>query len=250
MSEGKRFVLGAGVVVAVIIIAFSVWGYSRSYARSIVSPRTFVVTGEGKIAAIPDIATISFGVRTEGGKDLQKLQTDNTDRANRAIEFIKSKGVAATDIKTDLYQISPRYNYNPCPQVGSVCPPQEIIGYTVYQSVSVKVRALATVGDLYGGVISAGANEATPPLFDIDNKDALEASARALAIAQARDKAAAMARAGNFSLGRLVSITEGYPPFPTDSRPVGAESLAPATPQIMSGSQNIQSTVSLTYEIE
>ena len=48
-----------------------------------------------------------------------------------------------------------------------VCPPSEIIGYTVEQGVEVKVRDFAKVGDILAGVVENGANSTSQLYFTI-----------------------------------------------------------------------------------
>ena len=69
----------AGILVA-LMLGFAAMSYVSSYASSIQpsSFRSFSVTGDGKAVGIPDVATFSFGVTTEGGKDIGALQKDNT----------------------------------------------------------------------------------------------------------------------------------------------------------------------------
>src|SRR3972149_1609655 len=124
--------------------------------------------------------------------DLTVTQTRNTDTANKVIEFLKSSGVESKDIKTVSYNVYPRYSSTYCGPVPlyyetgvdagggyagvtgvarpDVCPPSEIIGYTVEQGVEVKVRDFAKVGDILAGVVENGANSTSQLYFTIDDK--------------------------------------------------------------------------------
>lgn len=248
---------------AFLVIAISAAWYAGAYSRSVLPQRTFAVSGDGRVIAVPDVAKLSFGVLTEGGKDLSDIQVENTEKINKVIAFIKSNGVDEEDIKTEYYNISPRYQYFSCP--GNVapfgvsefeavpCPPAEIVGYTINQSVSVKVRDLSDIGIIIAGVVDAGANNVFGPNFTIDDPDELQNQARAEAIAEAREKAKEIAKAGKFRLGKLVSIQEGgYYPQPLrayDTFAV-AESKGAAAPSIEPGSEEVNITVSLVYEIK
>ena len=57
-----------------------------------------------------DKATISFSVVGEA-KQVVDAQKQATDISNRAIAFLKDKGIAEKDIKTTNYSIYPRYEY-------------------------------------------------------------------------------------------------------------------------------------------
>lgn len=256
MEKTKQY-LYVAIIVALLVGAYSVWSYVSSYGESIQpsSFRSFSVSGEGKIVAVPDVAQFSFSVVTEGGKDLGALQADNSKKMNSAIDFVKKNGVEAKDIKTQNYSISPRYQYYSCSHPESSvkpCPPAEIVGYTVSQDVQVKIRDFAKIGVILGGVVEAGANTVSQLQFTIDDPDAAKSQARAEAIEKAKVKAEEIAEAGGFRVGRLLGIDEsGAQPvyYGYGAGAVMKESLAVPAPNIEPGSQDVKVSVTLRYEI-
>ncbi len=245
--------LGIALIVAVLVTALSAFNFSYSYSRS-VDPLTapnIRVTGEGKAVAVPDIAQFSFSVITEG-KNIQQIQGDNVKKINQAIDYLKSEGVAKEDIETKSYDLQPRYEYFNCPPTRGVCPPPRIAGYTLSQTVAVKLRNFDKTGSILAGVAERGANSISQLSFTIDDRVKVENEARAKAIAQAKVKAEAVAQAANVKLGRLLSVSE-FTPYPTPGFEGmgmgGAERATTLTPQIESGSKEITITVDLIYEI-
>ena len=97
----------------------------------------------------------------------------------------------------------------------NVCPPPEIVGYSITQTVSVKVRNFEKIGDLLSGIVDNGANSVSGISFTVDNSTKLENEARKNAMTEAKEKAKAVAEAGGFRLGRLLSVEEGgqYPTY-------------------------------------
>ncbi len=89
----------------------------------------------------------------------------------------------------------------------------------------------------------------------LDNPAAAESEARAKAVAQAREKAKVVAKAGGFRVGRLLSIEEGgYMPYYAKQEMAygmgGADiDMAAPAPLIEPGSQDVTITVQLRYEI-
>lgn len=252
----------------------TIWyAYTFSRATELSSFRSFSVSAEGKAAVVPDVAEFTFEVISEGGKNLADSQTKNTKKTNDAISFVKSKGVEAKDIKTGSYNVEPRYQYFNCNgglvvdsvaknpgmpgESGPSCPPPEIVGYTVRQVVSVKVRQFDVVGDIFSGVVKNGANSVYQLSFTVDDPTMVENEARAQALTKAKEKANAMAKAGGFRLGQLLNISEGGNGPYYDKRLYAAEGsgmggdgpVAPPTPIIEPGSQEFQITMMLTYEI-
>jgi uncharacterized protein len=299
MNKTLKNLIAAVGALAVLAIAYAAVSYVNSYGKSIQpsSFRSFTASGDGKVTAIPDVAEFSFQVITQGGKDLTTTQTDNTNTTNKVIAFVKSKGVAAADIKTSYYNVDPQYQTYNCyiqplnssaPAVSqgtvssgaasapgsaptaiggssgsssgsatsiSVCPPSVIVGYTVTQSVDVKMRDFTKISDIMGGVVTNGANQVGSLSFTIDDPTVPQAQARDQAIVKAKAKAEDMAKAGGFKLGRLLNIQDGgFSPYPMYNESVGLSAkAAPAaapTPTIEPGSQDITDTVTLQYEIK
>ena len=274
MNSQVKNGVGYALVFALVVAGIASLWYVRAYSRATepASFRSFSVSADGKAIVIPDIAAFTFEVITEGGKNLGDSQTTNTKKTNDAIAFVKSKGVEAKDIKTQNYNVEPRYQYFNCSASAPVyyggsgavipppssCPPPEIVGYTVRQIVSVKVRDFAAVGDILSGVVSNGANSVSQLSFTVDDPTAVENEARAQALEKAKAKAKAMADAGDFKLGRLLNISEGgADPYYYDKRSYAVEGYgmggdavpAVPSPTVEAGSQEFQITMMLTYEI-
>lgn len=260
MENKIKNYLGIAISIAALIAAFAFVGFVGSYSKSIEpsSFRSFSVSGEGEATVIPDVAEFSFSVITEGGEDIAVLQQENTQNVNGAVDFLKSTGIEAKDIKTQSYNLSPRYQYFRCPPVieinGKPCPPREIVGYTVSQSVSVKVRNFDVIGKALAGVVDNGANSVSGLSFVVDDPTSAENQARAQAITKAKEKAKAIAKAGGFRLGRLLSIQESSVsprPFYLEAARGGAatEDIASLAPTIEPGSQEVTVNLTLTYEI-
>jgi uncharacterized protein len=265
MDKKIKDYIGIVIMVALLAVGYAALSYTNTYSK-VAEPssfRSFSVSGEGKVVAVPDVAKFSFSVITEGDTDLNALQTKNTTNINRGIDFVKSKGVSEKDIKTQSYSVEPRYQYFNCnsrilPLSASgepaPCPPPEIVGYTIRQSVEVKIRDFKKIGDIIAGVVESGANSVSQLSFTIDDPARIESEARAKAIEQARDKAKEIARAGNFRVGKLLSIDEsGYPePYYAYGRGgdfAVAESVKAIAPSIEPGSQDVKINVVLRYEI-
>jgi len=253
-----------GVVAALGIVGFLIatWTYVDSFSKSIEpsSFRSFQVSAEGEVVAIPDVAQFTFSVITQGGTDIASLQQDNVEKTNRAIAFVKARGVEDKDIKTRNFSLQPRYQNFSCPRPFGgepvVCPPPEITGYTITQTVQVKVRDFATIGEIISGVVDNGANSVSQLFFTIDDRDKSESEARSEAIAKAREKAEVIAEAGGFKVGRLLSIQESGAPFfavaerAFDSGFGGAVPAVSPAPSIEPGSEEVTVSVTLRYEIQ
>lgn len=256
MNSKIKDYLGIALIFALVITGFSAWELVKTYSKSIdpSSLRKFSVMSEGKATAVPDVAQFSFSVIIEGGKDIVKLQKENTEKVNKIIFFIKNQKIEAKDIKTESYNLEPRYQYFSCPRAGGVCPPPEIVGYTISQNVSVKIRDFNKIGDILAGAVKNGANTVSDLRFTVDDPAQVQNQARAEAIEKAKIKAMAIAKAGGFKLGQLLAIeeNEGGDFYKYDRSVLGMGGgleVAPA-PAIEPGSQEVLISIRLTYGIK
>jgi len=254
MSNSIKNYLGIAGIIAILVFAYGVLSFSGTFRDLTPTNASFSVSGEGKVVAVPDIATFSYGVISEGGMDITKLQDDNSKKGNAIIEMMKKQGgVATKDIKTSSYNISPRYTECNSWITKNPCPPATIVGYTVSQNVTVKIRDFSKISGLLGGVAKLGANNVSSLSFGVDEPESLKAEARAEAIKKAKEKAAVMAKNAGFSVGRLLEISEGSPrnyyDYYSYAPSVAMGTKAEAAPTIEAGSQDVNVTVTLKYEI-
>lgn len=264
MEKTKDY-LRIALIVAVLMGGYAAVNYVNNYSLSVVSSTapSLSISEEGKATAVPDVAGFTFRVITEGDTNVGALQKANTEKTNAVIDFVKSEDVDVEDIKTLNYDISPRYRTYAC-TAGlysvearvTACPPADIVGYAITQSVEVKVRDFDKIGSLLSGVVEKGANSVSSLTFKIDDLTDVQNQARAEAINKAKSKAAGMAKAGGFRLGRLLSFYEDAPYYPvyygkemSMAVGMGGDSISPA-PRIEAGSQEISVRVTLRYQIK
>ncbi len=250
MKDNVKNFLGVSLAVSSLVFAFSAAFWVNGFLQSREPVRTFAVSAEGEVVAIPDIAEFNYAVIIEGGEDLVHLQEENSAKSNQVNAYLKEQGVAPQDLKTIGYNISPRYQYFYCPSGSRVCPPSEIVGYTITHSVQVKVTDLTKAGQLISGVVASGANSTSGLTFSIDNLEKVQSQARDIAIQKAKAKAKDIADSAGVRLGKIVSISESFV-MPFQLREF-AEALpaAPAAPPVIEpGSQEVKATISIVFEI-
>lgn len=211
---------------------------------------TITVSGKGEIVVKPDIATFSFGIQEES-LIVSDAQTAAAKSENDILNYLKTNGVSADDIKVSDYNIYPRYEY---PQTGMYgnTGKQVLAAYVVSESVSVKVRKISDAGKLIGSLGELGATNLSGLTFSVDKQDDVMKQAREAAIADAKVSAQKLASDLGVSLVRIVSYSEnGYNPGPiyyAKDMAMSAGAVAPS-PVLPSGTNKITSNVSLVYEI-
>ncbi len=248
MNERIKNYLGIALILGTLSVAYVGINFATSYQPY--PTRTFSVSGEGEVVAIPDVGRFSFSVLSEG-PELEKLQKENTEKSNAIIAFLKKQGVEEKDLKSESYNIYPTYQYYDCNFYG-VCPPAKISGYRVEHSISITVRNLENAGTFLSGVIENGANTASSLNFEVDDIETIKDGARTVAIAKAREKAKSMAAAGEFRIGKMVSIYEEAPYYNYDEYGGGQlmEEAPYPSPNLEPGSQKVIVRVDISYEIK
>lgn len=251
-SKSVFWVLLNVVLGLIIIFAFVGIGAFYKVTRGVEGQRTFAVTGEAKVATAPDLATLTFAVVTEGSKP-ENLQEENTKKINAVIAYVKGQDIAKEDVQTSGYNLYPKYNYNR--NTGE----SDIVGYTLTQNVTVKIRDLESVGTIIGGLTNLGVNQINTVQFTIEDQDAAQEEAREEAIEKARAKAKSLADKAGIRLGRVIDIQEsggGYPPYyMRESAVMGMGSSdavkapTPTMPTIEPGTQDVYVSVTLVYEV-
>ena len=236
------------IAVAIINVVFFVMPLLQRVSNGFYPARTITVSAEGKTTVSPDIAQISFSVVSQG-QNPEALTTNNNDKMSAVIQFVKSQGIDAKDIKTTNYDLSPNYQWDKNTQRNF------ITGYTLTQTVLVKVRDLAKVATVVGGLAPLGVNQIGGINFTFDDPESFLAMARADAFTKAEAKAKAMAAGAGVTLGRVLNVGEyGSMPYPRayfadKTMEVGGLGAAPSLPTIEPGTQDVTDQVTITYEL-
>ena len=214
---------------------------------------TFNVTGEGMVAAKPDIATLTAGISAQA-PTVKSAQDQVSLNINKVSEAIKKLGVEEKDIQTQNYQINPNYDFQ-----GST---QRITGYSASTNLAVKVRNINLINQVIDEATANGANQVGSISFDVDDepvgsqtlstKTKLENEARQKAVADAKNKAENAAKIAGFRLGKIVNYSENFEgiPQPTRAMTLAAPGGGPKNETAVEpGSSEVKVVVTLSYEI-
>ncbi len=235
-------ILIAGIVVNLI---FFVMPTIQRFGDSLTPARTLTVTAEGKTTVSPDVAEVSFSVVSQGTNS-ETLASENNDKMSAVVENIKSNGVDAKDIKTTGYDLQPRYSYDK--NTGK----SYIYGYTLTQTVFVKVRDLTKVAKVIGGVTPLGINQIGGISFVVDDPEKVLGAARDDAFKKAKAKAEEIAKSSGVRIGEVVSVSEyqNTPiPYFAERAAVGGAGAA-SVPTIEPGTQELKVNITITYSIK
>lgn len=217
---------------------------------------TITVSGEGRSAAVPDIARITYTVM-ETSASIADAQKKATEKSDAAIAAVKDLGIKDDDVRTLSYNVSPQYEYagGVACGYGMPCPPTtpKITGYQVSQTMEVKVRDTANASDVIGKLGEIGVQNVSGPDFAVDDPAKVKGEARAEAIEKAREEAERLAKQLGVRLGKVVSFidNQAYPMYGYGMGGAEAmDSVKVAAPTLPVGQNEYTANVSITYEIK
>lgn len=200
---------------------------ARSAEPPSASPQSITVTGNGSVAGVPDRATFSFTVTSVADTAKDALAKNETD-ADAVVAALKGANVQTSGLTLDQRTDA---NGNPIP------------GYTATTTVTADAD-LADAGSLIDAAVAAGATSFSGPSFSLSDQDTLYRAALKAAVADAKDKATALADAAGVTLGAVQTISEGQQV--TTPLPFGP---AAGAAKIVPGTQTVDATVTVTYAL-
>jgi uncharacterized protein YggE len=195
--------------------------------------------GVGTVTGTPDTLTVVLGVQTRAATAADAL-ADNNARATGLLDVLRSRGVAAADLRTSGLQIFPTFEND-----------GRISGYEVTNEVTATLRDVAGAGALVDAAAQAAGDavRVRQITFGIDDDAEPRARARADAVRQAVTQARQLADAAEVGLGPILSITEvteSRPPIPiTRDSAEAAQASVPLEP----GTQDVSVTVEVVHGV-
>ncbi len=236
------------LVLALATLALGSSGPARATEEP--TPR-IIVSGEGEAAAAPDMALISLSVVREGTTAREALDA-NTKAMADVMAAMKAFGIAEKDLQTSGFSIQPRYIY-PDPNKNENFPPK-INGYTVINSLGVRLRDLSKVGEVLDHSVTLGVNEGGNVTFVKDDTSAILEEARKKAVENAMAKAKTITSTAGISIGRVLEMSEqAFTPGPIPMMQADmamAKSAGSAPVPIATGENSYRVTVNVTFELK
>lgn len=189
------------------------------------------VTGEGKIYAPSDEATILFGVRTVRNT-ASNAMSENSQVTAKAISTLRAQGLTEDEISTGNISLYPQQDF----REGRA---PHIISYTAENRVIVRTKKLDKLGAIIDSATKAGATDVSDLRFQLSEDNKAKQDALRIAIQNAKKKAEALAREMGVSVGSPITISEGIQttpivPLVNESRmalDVAGQAAPPVLPQ-------------------
>jgi uncharacterized protein YggE len=218
-------------------------GMAQAQAPSLPPDATLLsVSSQAEARRAPDIATVSAGVVTQAA-DGNAAMRQNAEQMNRVLAAIKAAGVAAKDVQTSGINLNPQYHFEENQ-------PPRITGYQASNTVTVKLRDVAKMGEVLDALVASGANHINGPSFGIDDPEPLYDQARVQALEQARARAQTYAKALDLRVRRIVSISEGGASMPSPMpRMAMVKAEAYDSTPVAAGESSVSVSLDVVFEL-
>mgnify|MGYP005855015107 CR=1 FL=1 len=214
-------------------------------------PRRIAVTGEGRVNIPPDMAIVTMTVNREAPTAREAVSA-NSAAMEKVMSALQELGIETRDLQTAGFSIQPQYTRPPRQSSQSGEATRKLTGYVVRNSLTVRVRAIDTVGEVLDRSVAVGVNEGGSISFTNEDPSAALEKARIRAVEDAIKKAQTLAGAAGVRLGDVLEIGEhatGSPrPMQMDhlaARSMAADSAVP----VAQGENTYRVTVNVSYAI-
>jgi hypothetical protein len=205
-------------------------------------PPMITVTGTGTVEAVPDIATLSIGVTTQGESAAEALSA-NSAALDAVMARLTAAGVAAPDMQTSNLSLNPNWTgYDSSSITGPT-----IAGYVASNILTIRLRQLDGLGAVLDAAVADGANTLNGLTFGLADPKPVLDEARKEAVADARARAELLATAAGVTLGRVISISEGV--APSDPAPMFRAEASAAPVPVAGGEVGLSASVTIFYQI-
>jgi uncharacterized protein YggE len=213
------------------------------------APRILVL-GEGSVDVAPDMAVLNLSVMREAATAREAL-TANSAAMAKVLDAMTALGIEKRDLQTANFSIQPRYTNPPRQGIGAG-DARKLVGYTVRNGLTVRVRDISKVGEVLDTSVNLGVNEGGSILFTNDDASQAITQARIQAMENALSKGQTLAKAAGVKVGKVLEISEqNYSPRPVAMARMGMamDSSAKSVP-IAAGENTYKVTVNVSLAIE
>ena len=234
----KYFPLALGVFLTLVVIFVGL--YFFPWHRVNQPANTLTVVGEAITKERNQIATFSATMEVT-----REDKEEAVNEVNRMVESLTRDlnkfGIKGEDISTSYSSVNQRKeNYND---------PESPLVWSATTQVDIILRDTKRVSELKNLLVRSGATDISGPNFSLEDTSSIQKSLLDKAIEDARERAEIIAKASNHRVGKIISISEGYPatgqfiyPGYGDSRGGGGEGLI--------GAAEVATAVTVVFELK
>ncbi|GAB4146271.1 MAG: SIMPL domain-containing protein [Cyanobacteria bacterium J069] len=240
MSRQAKMALGWSSAVLLAVGGLSIMPMNTNpVMANEVTTRVLTVTGTGNEFVTTTLSQVNLGVEVQA-KTAEEAQREVARRSNAVVELLRSRQV--DKLQTTGITLSPVYDYSENRQ--------RVVGYTATNTVSFRLPT-ERVGTLLDESVQAGASRIDSVSFVASDEAIAQAQQVALreAVQEAQSQAdtvlAALGLRRQEIVGVQINNAAAPQPLPVMYRQAAAMDAAAAPTPVISGEQEVQSTVTL-----
>ena len=220
-------------------------------AQSFEEYRSITVSGEGIVDAIPDMATVRFGISTKNW-DPEKARKKNAELSKDALNVVRDLGVEERKIRLETLRLQPIREYNPQTRK------PEDRGFEAARELVVEVEDLDTLPAIIAGIVEEGANRLNGITYGLQDRESVRDQALVMAVSRAKAKAMLMATSLDAELGGVWKISEQSFSMPSPMVRMAADhnvrlakaEAAPEPEAYAAGEMEVRAVVQVTFLIK
>lgn len=200
---------------------------------------TITIEGSSNLSVEPDTASINIGISTNSS-NAKTAQENNAKIVNNIYNNLYSLGLSKSNIETANYNFSPMYdNEN-----------NKINGYSVNNTITITTNNTSSIGEIIDASLQAGANQVNSITFSRKNATSLKQEALKQAVADAKNKANAIAKELNVEIINVISVNEQNVSVYSNRLNSYALKSAEIGTTISSANVDVSATVNIVFEIK
>ena len=192
------------IILSSLMVALVIAGLSLTPVQGAetAQPPTISVDAEGKVMAVPDVATLTLEVETQAANAAAAAQ-ENARRADALLQALKKVLGPQDQLRTLSYRLMPVYA---APDKHS---PPVIKAYRALNRLEVKVLEVARLGEVIDTAWKNGAARINGPFWSHSQAEELQRQAAVDALGRARLLAEALAQAAGLKIKGVDKISTG-----------------------------------------
>jgi uncharacterized protein YggE len=229
-------------IMALIVIFILPWNRINWGKVSLTQPQSVTVTGTAKSIQKNQIATFTAGVDAVNDKKDVAVTEVNTKVA-ALTKAVKDFGIKEQDIKTQnlsVYQNEETYYDNGVQKSRKG-------QWRVNNSIEITLRDVTKASQLTDLLTNSGATNTYGPNFQFDDTSQAEKDLYNLAMKDATDKAAILAKSAGRKLGKVVNVVEGSTQANVYPMMKAADGLGGAPVEV--GSGTVSTSLTVVFEL-
>lgn len=233
-------------ILLVLTIALSA---TSVLAQSVNDRPLITVVGQAEILVVPDEVAFNLRVVTTD-KDLLAAQRKNDQTVRGVLALARQYEIPPNQVQTDHIKLTEEYTDEDVTKK-----PPVFLGYTVSKRVAIVLRDVSKVEQLLADIFKSGVTRIDEVEFRTTQIRKYKDQARALAIKAAQEKAIALAKEINQTIGKAYSIQEQGPNYSglannTRSSGVLSGSYSDEESTIALGQISITARVVVSFELK